>query len=147
MNQRARLLQVIEQDIQQDGRDCLALRDRLQDLYRHLLARDSAQIEALNPEIQALLDAVGVRAQRRSRVLRAFALPLDAEGMRTLLSNYAPPRREDLQQAWLQLGQLIAQCKRLNERNGKLLAMHHDILSQLMGSPREQAVYSSYSGY
>jgi len=147
MTQRARLLQVIEQDIQQDGRDCLALRDRLQELYRHLLARDSARIEALNPEIQALLDAVAIRAQRRSKALRAFRLPLDAAGMRTLLSNYAPARRADLQQEWLQLGQLTAQCKRLNERNGKLLAMHHDILSQLMGNPREQAVYSAYSGY
>ncbi|MDU4250297.1 MULTISPECIES: flagellar protein FlgN [Pseudomonas] len=142
MTQRARLLQVIEQDIQQDGRDCLALRDRLQELYRYLLARDSAQIEALNPDIQALLDAVAARAQRRSRVLRAFQLPMDADGMRTLLSNYKPPRREELQQEWLQLGQLTAQCKRLNERNGKLLAMHHDILSQLMGDPREQPVYS-----
>ncbi|MFV3413912.1 flagellar export chaperone FlgN [Pseudomonas nitroreducens] len=142
MTQRARLLQVIEQDIQQDGRDCLALRDRLQELYRYLLARDSAQIEALNPDIQALLDAVAARAQRRSRVLRAFQLSMDADGMRTLLSNYQPPRREELQQAWLQLGQLTAQCKRLNERNGKLLAMHHDILSQLMGDPREQPVYS-----
>ncbi|WP_152219165.1 flagellar protein FlgN [Pseudomonas sp. SCB32] len=147
MTQRARLLQVIEQDIQQDGRDCLALRDRLQELYRHLQARDSAQIEALNPEIQTLLDAIATRAQRRSKALRAFSLPLDAEGMRTLLSNYTPARRADLQQEWLQLGQLTAQCKRLNERNGKLLAMHHDILSQLLGNPGEQAVYSAYSGY
>ncbi|EMV9186283.1 flagellar export chaperone FlgN, partial [Escherichia coli] len=71
-----------------------------------------------------------------------FHLPMDADGMRTLLSNYTPPRREELQQEWQQLGQLTAQCKRLNERNGKLLAMHHDILSQLMGDPRQQPVYS-----
>ncbi|MCP8462733.1 flagellar protein FlgN [Pseudomonas sp. ZM23] len=146
MTQRARLLQVVDQDIQQDARDCLGLRDRLQELYRHLLARDSAQIDRLNPEIQALLEAVTLRAQRRSKVLRAFGLQQDAEGMRTLLSNYPPPRREELQQEWLQLGQLTAQCKRLNERNGKLLAMHHDILSQLMGDVREQAVYSQ-QGY
>lgn len=146
MTQRARLLQVVDQDIQQDARDCLSLRDRLQELYRHLLARDSAQIDRLNPEIQALLEAVTLRAQRRSKVLRAFGLQQDAEGMRTLLSNYPPPRREELQQEWLQLGQLTAQCKRFNERNGKLLAMHHDILSQLMGDVREQAVYSQ-QGY
>lgn len=146
MTQRARLLQVVDQDIQQDARDCLSLRDRLQELYRHLLARDSAQIDRLNPEIQALLEAVTLRAQRRSKVLRAFGLQQDAEGMRTLLSNYPPPRREELQQEWLQLGQLTAQCKRLNERNGKLLAMHHDILSQLMGDVREQVVYSQ-QGY
>lgn len=142
MTQRARLLQVIEQDIQQDGRDCLGLRDRLQELYRHLLTRDSAQIDRLNLDIQTLLEAVTTRAQRRSKALHAFGLAQDVQGMRTLLSNYPPPRREELQQEWLQLGQLTAQCKRLNERNGKLLAMHNDILSQLLGDTREQAVYS-----
>lgn len=142
MSQSQKLLTIVANDIQQDCSDYLSLRDLLQELYQHLLERDAAQIEALNQRIVALAESAQVRAERRAKILGAFRLTQDAEGMQRILASYQPPLRDRLQQAWNELGQLAAECKRLNERNGKLLAMQHDILSQLLGNGSESQLYT-----
>lgn len=142
MSQSQKLLTIVANDIQQDCSDYLSLRDLLQELYQHLLERDAAQIEALNQRIVALAESAQVRAERRAKILGAFRLTQDAEGMQRILASYQPPLRDRLQQAWNELGQLAAECKRLNERNGKLLAMQHDILSQLLGNGSDSQLYT-----
>lgn len=142
MSQSQKLLTIVANDIQQDCSDYLSLRDLLQELYQYLLERDAAQIEALNQRIVALAESAQVRAERRAKILGAFRLTQGAEGMQRILASYQPPLRDRLQQAWNELGQLAAECKRLNERNGKLLAMQHDILSQLLGNGSESQLYT-----
>ncbi|CAD5110215.1 flagellar export chaperone FlgN [Zestomonas carbonaria] len=133
MSQREQLLQAIEQDIRQDCSDYLSLRGLMQELYQQLLKRDSQQIDLLNQQILGLVEDVRARAGRRSKILAAFRLGSGAEGMEQLFDLLPPVRRTHLRQTWQQLGQLAGQCKRLNDRNGKLLAMHHEIISQLLG--------------
>lgn len=130
-------MQVVEQDVCQDCSDYLSLRGLMQELYQQLLRRDSRQIDLLNQQILELIDQVRARAVRRSKVLGAFQLGSDGEAMRKLIAQLPPVRRAHLEQTWQQLGQLVGQCKRLNERNGKLLAMHYDILGQLLGEHDE----------
>ena len=131
-DRREQLLTLVERDILQDRADYLSLRGLMQELYGHLMARDTARIELLNQQIETLVEAVRQRAERRSKTLQAFRLEADADGMQRLLASYPPSRRNHLLQSWQQLGQLAGQCQRLNERNGQLLAMHNDILSQLL---------------
>src|SRR5690606_24520559 len=119
----------------------LGLRGLMQELYEHLMARDSLRIDLLNQQIEVLVEAVRQRAERRSKTLQAFRLEPDADGMQCLLDSYPPSRRGRLQQSWQQLGQLAGQCRRLNERNGQLLAMHNDILSQLFAAEGDSGVY------
>ena len=138
---REQLLSLVERDIQQDCADYLGLRSLMQELYGHLMARDCVRIDLVNQQIEVLVDAVRQRAERRSKTLQAFRLEPDVAGMRSLLGNYAPPRGQHLQQSWQQLGQLVGQCQRLNERNGQLLAMHNDILSQLLAGESEAGLY------
>ncbi|MCY1282746.1 FlgN protein [compost metagenome] len=133
MTQREQLLQAVEQDMQQDCSDYLRLRGLMQELYQQLLRRDSPQIDLLNQQILDLVEQVRTRAGRRSKILAAFRLGAGVEAMQQLLGLFPSTRRNHLQQTWQQLGQLAGQCKRLNERNGKLLAMHHEIISQLLG--------------
>lgn len=142
MNQRDKLLQVIDDDLQQDCIDYHALRDLMQALYTFLLERDSVEIERLNRQIGRYVESLGGRAQRRGKVLAAFRLREDADGMQRLLHGYPEARRAVLQQCWQQLGKLAAECQQLNERNGKLLAMHHDILEQLLAAHQPTHLYS-----
>jgi flagella synthesis protein FlgN len=137
VTRKEQLLQVVEQDVCQDCSDYLSLRGLMQELYQQLLRRDSRQIDLLNQQILELIDQVRARAVRRSKVLGAFQLGSDGEAMRKLIAQLPPVRRAHLEQTWQQLGQLVGQCKRLNERNGKLLAMHNDILGQLLGEHDE----------
>jgi len=136
------LLAVIEQDLQQDCTDYLTLRGLMQELYQQLLQRDSQQIDLLNEQINPLVDAAKVRAERRSKVLAAFRLGPGPAAMQQLLDLYPPALRGHLERSWQQLGHLAGQCKRLNERNGKLLAMHHEILQQLLGEPAAAHLYA-----
>lgn len=142
MNRREQLLQVIEQDVQQDCADYLALRGSMQELYQQLLERNCRQIDLLNEQITSLVEQLRARAGRRSKILAVFRLGAGHAAMQQLLGHYPRARGEHLQQAWQQLGQLVAQCKYLNERNGKLLAMHNDILSQLLGDGRDAQLYA-----
>jgi len=145
VNQRDRLLAVVADDIRQDCEQYLALRDLMQALYTFLLERDSAEIDRLNLQITRHVEALEVRARRRAKVLGAFRLSGDGDGMQRLLASYPADQRAELQAGWQQLGSPARHCQQLNERNGKLLAMHHDLLQQLLGDQRDARVYQPHA--
>ncbi|WP_313499701.1 flagella synthesis protein FlgN [Stutzerimonas nitrititolerans] len=132
MSQREKLLAVVDDDLQQDCSDYRSLRELMQRLYGHLLERDVPEIERINAQIDNRIEVLAARAQRRSKVLTAFRLEATGPGMQRLLASCPGERGEALQQHWQQLGELARQCQQLNERNGRLLAMHHEILQQLL---------------
>lgn len=142
MSRREQLLVVIDQDVQRDCVDYQLLQDLMQDLYEQLLVRDCSRIDSLNMLILARLDRLHVHARRRSRVLRAFGLPPGNEGMHELIEQFEPPTRVRLESSWRTLVEGIRGCRRLNERNGNLLSMHHEVLSQLFGGERDHFLYS-----
>lgn len=142
MNQRDKLLTVVDDDLRQDCGDYLVLRELMQALYGHLLERDVPEIDRINLQITVRVEAIAVRAQRRSKVLAAFRLESTGVGMRRLLSSCSGERGESLQRHWQQVGDLAMQCQQFNERNGKLLAMHHDILQQLLAGGQDARLYS-----
>lgn len=142
MNRREQLLDVIEQDIQQDGSDYFVLRELMQGLYAQLLLRDCQQIDQLNLQINQLIEQLRTRAQRRNKILTAFGITTGSDAMQTLFSAFAAPRCAQLQKAWSQLTRLVVECKKLNERNGKLLSMHNDILSKLLNVGADSPLYT-----
>ncbi|MGE8361649.1 flagella synthesis protein FlgN [Pseudomonas sp.] len=144
MSRREQLLQVAEQDVQQDCADYLSLRGLMQELYQQLLNRNSQQIDLLNDQISHLVDQVRGRAERRSKILTAFGLGAGAPAVQQLFGLYPEGRGDHLRQTWQQLNQLVLQCKRLNERNGKLLAMHNDILNQMLGEQLDNQLYTPH---
>jgi len=137
-----RLLQAVADDIQADLEAYRALRARMKALYEGLLARDSERIGRLNAEIDELVDAAGARAGRRTKVLAAFDLSEDAAGMERLFAAAGESRAHELRNAWQALGNLAAECHRLNERNGNLLAMHRETLAHVMGEGETEHLYT-----
>ncbi|MBC6905075.1 flagellar protein FlgN [Saccharophagus sp. K07] len=114
----------------------------MQDLYQQLLERNSAAIERINAQINLVLEEVRARTERRSKILAAFGLGTGAEAMKQAFLLFSDSRRKALQQQWQELAELVKQAKQLNERNGKLLAMHNDILNQLLAADRDPQVYT-----
>jgi len=142
VSQRDKLLEIVDDDLQQDCGDYLALRELMQELYARLLERDVPEIDRINQQVTVRVEAIAARAQRRSKVLTAFRLETTGVGMRRLLSSCSGARGESLQQHWQQVGDLAVQCQQLNEHNGRLLAMHHDILQQLLAGGQDARLYS-----
>lgn len=145
MSQRERLLAAIDADLEQDCSDYRALRALMGELYERLLERDCAEIERLNLQITLHVEAIALRAQRRSKVLAAFGLQADADGMRRLLASASGALSQSLQQHWQQLGALAVQCQQLNGHNGQLLAMHHDVLHQLLAGSPDARLYAPHA--
>ncbi|KES22438.1 MULTISPECIES: flagellar protein FlgN [Pseudomonas] len=139
---RARLLQLIEADIRLDRADYLYLRSALLDLHDQLLARDSEAIARSNTRIGELVEAVRQRAERRAKVLQAFGLDIGRAGMQRLLEHFPGAGRQALQRDWQALAEQVEECRLLNERNGRLLAMHNEIIGQLLAGQGGHGVYS-----
>ena len=143
MNRSEQLLQLIGRDIELDCADYQGLQRLMQALYEQLLVRNSAQIESLNQQITVLVDFIRARAERRRKIITAFGLAPTAPGvMEKLLAHCPLPNRTTYLHCWNELEQLIQRTQSLNERNGKLLAMHNDILNQILGSRSPTEVYS-----
>lgn len=146
MSQKDKLLALVASDIATDLDAYAQLQALLDELHACLLARDSLAIEQLNQRIEPWLAALAERSGRRGKILGAFGLSVDAQGMQRLLGAYPVGQRETLQGQWQQLGQLVYDCRQRNERNGRLLAMHNDILNQLLaGTGEGSAVYGQQS--
>ena len=141
MSQRAQLLKVVEQDVYDDLAGFAHLLGCMSRLQASLMARDCDAIAAANEQISALMDTAGARARRRSRVLEVFHLGTDSRAMESLIGLYPPQRKARLAQAWQTLISSVERCRDLNERNGKLLAMHGEIFQQLARQDPAQ-VYS-----
>lgn len=132
MSRAQRLLQAVADDIRADLEAYGTLRTRMEAQYEGLLARDAARIDRLNTEITQLVEAAQARARRRTKILVAFGLSEDAAGMARLFAAAGDRHERELADAWHELGGLVTDCKRLNDRNGKLLAMHRETLAQVM---------------
>lgn len=141
MTRRDKLLQVVEEDILGDQTDYQQLKGLMQSLYGLLMRRDCPAIDQSNASISQHLGRLTVRAARRSKVLGAFGLPPGNAAIEPLLQLYPPVRADALRLAWRQLEQLTRECKALNERNGQLLALHHDLLSQLLVATQVDPLY------
>ncbi|SDH84220.1 flagellar protein FlgN [Pseudomonas panipatensis] len=139
---RARLLQLVESDIRLDRVDYVYLRGSLLDLHEQLMARDSDAIARSNQRIVELVDGLRQRAERRGKVLQAFALENDRGGMQRLLQGFPGASREALQRDWQALAGQVEECRQLNERNGRLLAMQSEILDQLLAEQAGHGVYT-----
>ncbi len=144
MNSSEQLLQLVGRDIELDCADYQGLQRLMQALYEQLLVRNSVQIESLNQQITVLVEFIRTRAERRRKILAAFGLAAATPGaMKYLLSRCPLSNRAELIQRWDELEQLVQGTKAINERNGKLLAMHNDILNQIIGSAQSSPVYSA----
>lgn len=143
MTRTEQLAQVAGRDLELDCADYQGLQRLMQTLYEQLLVRNAAQIESLNQQISVLVEFIRARAERRSKILAAFNMvPTSSAAMTTLLAHCPLPNRNAYFHCWHELASLIEQTKSLNERNGKLLAMHNEILNQLLGDAQAVQVYS-----
>ena len=143
MTRSEQLAQLAGRDLELDCADYRGLQQLMQALYEQLLVRNSAQIESLNQQISVLIDFIRTRAERRSKILAAFNLvPTSSAAMKHLLACCPQPSRDAYLHCWHELETLIGQTQTLNERNGKLLAMHNEILSQMMGDAQAVQVYA-----
>lgn len=137
-----RLLAALEQDLQRDLTGYQQLLVTSEALHDALLKRDTQAVDATNQRVSALVEQAATRAQRRSRILQAFTLGIDQQGMQRLIAQCERVQGQRLAADWVELERLVTACNLQNERNGQLLAMQHDILNQLLSQSSAADIYS-----
>jgi flagella synthesis protein FlgN len=142
MSRAAQLVQLAGRDIEQDCADYQGLQGLMKSLYDSLLQRNCEQIELLNQQIMVLIEFIATRSERRRKILAAFGVPASASNLGMLKLLRMAPESERLLASWAQLETLVLETKKLNERNGKLLAMHNEIISQILSGQQLEQVYS-----
>lgn len=142
MSRAVQLVQVAGRDIEQDCADYQGLQGLMQSLYEQLLLRNCEQIELLNQQILVLIEFITSRSERRRKILATFGIPASASNQGMIKLLCMAPESVNLLARWSQLEGLVQETKTLNERNGKLLAMHNEIINQLLGGQQAAQVYS-----
>lgn len=142
MNSRDRLLAALDQDIQQDLVSYRQVLELSQTLHGQLLQRDAQAVEATNQTLAGLIEQSAIRAQRRSRILGAFSLKAEEQGMDTLFASCGPDGCKGLEAGWTELGRLVGACRQQNDYNAQLLVMQHAILEHLLGQSTPADIYA-----
>ncbi|MET1076690.1 MAG: flagellar export chaperone FlgN [Pseudomonas sp.] len=138
------MLSLLAQDVQDDLLDYQRLDGLLPELHQALLRRDNGRIGELNAQIEPCCEQLRMRAQRRSKALAALGLGGGAVAMNRLLQHYPAEPRRQLETGWQRLGEAAVRCADCNERNGRLLAMHHEIIEQLLGDSTRRQLYAPH---
>ncbi|MEZ6974823.1 MULTISPECIES: lateral flagellar protein LfgN [unclassified Aeromonas] len=119
--------------IQQDGTRYVALQQLLLRQHSLLAAHDVDALAEHNQQQTQLMMQVQQQAQQRCQHLLALGLKPDEKGMAALIEKLPANLQHKVAKQWLQLEQLLQQCLRQNELNGRLLAGQIETINTLLG--------------
>lgn len=119
--------------IQQDCGRYAELQQLLLRQHSLLAAHDVDGLAEHNQQQTQLMVAVQQQAQQRCQHLLALGLKPDEKGMATLIAKLPASLQKNVASQWQQLEQLLQQCLRQNELNGRLLAGQIETINTLLG--------------
>lgn len=119
--------------IQQDYGHYTELTTLLLRQHALLASHDVDGLQRHNEQQTALMAKVAQQATLRCQQLQTLGLKPDEKGMATLITKLPPPLRTMVASQWQQLEQLLHQCLRQNDLNGRLLAGQMETIRSLLG--------------
>lgn len=119
--------------IQQDCGRYAELQQVLLRQHSLLAAHDVDGLAEHNQLQTQLMVVVQQQAQQRCQHLLALGLKPDEKGMATLIAKLPASLQKNVASQWQQLEQLLQQCLRQNELNGRLLAGQIETINTLLG--------------
>ena len=102
-----------------------------------LPSRNHDQLSQILEQKTVLVDQLNQHAQIRQQLLRTLGLPENADGWDLFLQRNSLTL--SLRDGWKQLMEDVAECKALNEINGKLIARSRQTLDHLLNLLRGKA--------
>ncbi|MFM5475546.1 flagellar protein FlgN [Aeromonas veronii] len=119
--------------IQQDYGHYTELTTLLLRQHALLASHDVDGLQVHNEQQTALMAKVTQQAKLRCQQLQTLGLKPDEKGMATLIAKLPLPLRTTVANQWQQLEQLLHQCLRQNDLNGRLLAGQMETIHALLG--------------
>ncbi|MDM5150292.1 lateral flagellar protein LfgN [Aeromonas salmonicida] len=130
--------------VQQDCGRYAKLQQQLLRQHSLLAAHDVNGLAEHNQQQTQLMAAVQQQAQQRCQHLLALGLKPDEKGMATLIAKLPVNLQKNVASQWQQLEQLLQQCLRQNELNGRLLAGQIETINALLGQEQPYGKLESF---
>ena len=130
--------------VQQDCGRYAELQQQLLRQHSLLAAHDVNGLAEHNQQQTQLMAAVQQQAQQRCQHLLALGLKPDEKGMATLIAKLPASLQKNVASQWQQLEQLLQQCLRQNELNGRLLAGQIETINTLLGQEQPDGKLESF---
>ena len=135
----------LQQQIQQDTAACTLLLDLLSQEREALKKRDTDALEIILKHKTEKLMQLDNSAKKRTLWAQQLNIDIKSSGWSQLLQELKKP---DIVQSWGALKELIDDCKKSNEVNGKLLSRNQKTLSRLLdvvrGKNTNNTLYNAY---
>ena len=98
-----------------------------------MIRRASDALLAVNAQIDQLYPALSLNARVRRETLLSLGVTADSVGIAQVFNWLPFVQKTAARQAWRQLEENIAACKRYNEKNGELLTRQHEFIQTFLG--------------
>jgi flagellar biosynthesis protein FlgN len=132
MSHAAQRVKAIIQGLAQDSQHYRTLRTLLDQQRLHIIARDAAELDAVNARIMTLYQQLSHSSQQRYQWLDALGIQASNYGMQSLISRLPVTHKPQVSALWHDLQQQAAACRTQNEANGALMHMQQEILTSLL---------------
>ncbi|HET9643004.1 MAG TPA: flagellar export chaperone FlgN [Burkholderiaceae bacterium] len=121
------------QGIEADTAACAQLKPLLQQQFDAALRHNAQALAALAMQITALVESMGANRAERVALLKRLVDASGEDAMERCLARLPEPLRAPWRERWDGLCASVAECKRLNVRNGQLLMDQYEIIQRVIG--------------
>lgn len=131
--------------IQQDCGRYAELQQLLLNQHGLLASHDVDGLTEHNRQQTRLMVDIQQQAQQRCQHLLALGLKPDEKGMATLITKLPATLQQSVSGQWQRLEQMLQQCQRQNELNGRLLAGQIETINSLLGQEQSYGRQAHFS--
>lgn len=134
---KSQTVKQVVSSLQQDKKRLDTLTSVLQQQYEAMSERNTVQLETLNQQALALMEALSHSHQQRELWFSQLGLRADKPGMQQLVSLLPAAVQPAVQRLLHELAVKSRLCHSLNEKSGKLLAAQRELLGKLTGLSKQ----------
>lgn len=133
MSVKLEQVKLLLRGIRTDNDSYRQLHNLLKEQRLCMIRRASDALLAVNAQIDQLYPALSLNAHVRQETLLSLGVTADSVGIAQVFSWLPSVQKTAARQAWQQLEENIAACKRYNEKNGELLTRQHEFIQAFLG--------------
>ncbi|MCT4701567.1 flagellar protein FlgN [Enterobacteriaceae bacterium H20N1] len=132
-NASLRVKQLI-QDMIGDRKYYVELNELLEKQRLLIIARQTAELDALNAQLIEIYQYLSRSAQQRHTLLQQLGVPSGPQGIKALFAKLPASHHSKVNALWEDLERQANRCHSANESNGILLNMQQEILMNLINT-------------
>lgn len=122
------------QDMVSDRKYYMELNELLEKQRLLIIARQVVELDTLNTQLIQIYQHLSQSSQQRHTLLQQLGIPSGPQGIKALFAKLPAPHNSKVNALWEDIAHQAGRCNNINEGNGLLLNMQHEILQNLINT-------------